>query len=163
MHERPDQFRLWITLACVYYVMKGSDRPDHPTNEGTYRPVDVIAPEGNDCQNAPFPSAPWASPIRLRSTRICGTSLLGLLSGHPERCALQCTGSMTPCGLAASVPHGPVLFPTLNLWRRVRKPPTPGWHRRRSYPYEQFPERPTEVIEITYPLMVEKYGLVAGQ
>lgn len=45
-----------VTLACVYYAFKAVCDPDVPSNEGAFRPIEVITPHGS-IVHPKFPAA----------------------------------------------------------------------------------------------------------
>ena len=148
-----------ITLACVYYVMKAVTDPSIPTNEGTYRPVDVIAPEGT-IVNAQFPSAMGLANT-ITSQRIVDVLLGAFYQAIPEKVCAACTGAMTPCGFGGINPRTRRYFSYVETYgggygATHTQDGIGGVHTHMS----NSQNAPTEVIEMTYPLMVEKYGLV---
>jgi N-methylhydantoinase B len=148
-----------ITLACVYYVMKAVTDPSIPTNEGTYRSIDVIAPEGS-IVNAPFPSAMGLANT-ITSQRIVDVLLGAFYQAIPEKVCAACTGSMTPCGFGGISPRTGRYFSYVETYgggygATRFQDGIGGVHTHMS----NSQNAPTEVIEMTYPLRVERYGLV---
>jgi len=147
-----------ITLACVYYVLKALTDPSIPTNEGTYRPIEVIAPV-NTIVNAQFPSAMGLANT-ITSQRIVDVLLGAFYQAVPERVCAACTGSMTPCGFGGINPRTQRYFSYVETYgggygATHNSDGIDGVQTHMS----NTQNAPTEVIEMTYPLMVERYAL----
>ena len=150
---------LGITLSCVYYVLKALTDPSIPTNEGTYRPIEVIAPK-NTIVNAQFPSAMGLANT-ITSQRIVDVLLGAFHQAVPEKVCAACTGSMTPCGFGGINPRTDRYFSYVETYgggygATHDQDGIGGVHTHMS----NTRNAPTEVIEMTYPLLVERYGLV---
>lgn len=150
---------LGITLACVYYVMKALTDPSIPSNEGTYRPIEVIAPEGT-IVNAQFPSAMGLANT-ITSQRIVDVLLGAFHQAVPDKVCAACTGSVNPCGFGGINPRTGRYFSYVETYgggygATYNRDGISGVHTHMSNSHNA----PIEVIEMTYPLMVEKYGLV---
>lgn len=148
-----------ITLACVYYVIKALTDPTIPSNEGAYRPVQIIAPE-NSVVNATFPSAMGLANT-ITSQRIVDVLLGAFYEAIPERVCAACTGAMTPCGFGGMNPRTERYFSYVETYgggygAASDQDGISGVHTHMS----NSRNAPTEVIEMTYPLLVEKYGLL---
>jgi len=148
-----------ITAACVYYVVKALTDPTIPSNEGTYRPVDIVAPE-NSIVNAKFPSAMGLANT-ITSQRIVDVLLGAFYQAVPERVCAACTGAMTPCGFGGMNPRTRRYFSYVETYgggygAASDQDGIDGVHTHMTNSHNA----PTEVIEMTYPLRVERYGLV---
>jgi N-methylhydantoinase B len=81
-----------MALACVYYVLKTLTDPSIPLNQGTFRPLDVITPEGS-IVNARFPAATGHA-NSTTCQRIVDVLLGALAPAVPEKISAAATGSM---------------------------------------------------------------------
>ncbi len=148
-----------ITSACVYYVVKALTDPTIPSNEGTYRPIEIDAPE-NSVVNARFPSAMGLANT-ITSQRIVDVLLGAFYQAIPERVCAACTGAMTPCGFGGMNPRTKRYFSYVETYgggygAAINQDGISGVHTHMT----NSRNAPTEVIEMTYPLLVEKYGLL---
>jgi N-methylhydantoinase B len=148
-----------ITLACVYYVIKALTDPTIPSNEGTYRPVEMIAPE-QSVVNAKFPSAMGLANT-ITSQRIVDVLMGAFYEAIPEKVCAACTGAMTPCGFGGMNPRTKRYFSYVETYgggygAACDQDGISGVHTHMS----NSRNAPIEVIEMTYPLQVERYGLV---
>ena len=82
-----------VTLACVYYGLKSAIGPGLPSSGGTFRPVEVITPEGT-LVNPRFP-APVSNANINTSQRITEVILGALSRVIQERVPAASTGSMS--------------------------------------------------------------------
>jgi N-methylhydantoinase B len=146
------------TMATVYYCVKAMIDPDLPINEGMYRPIKVLAPEGSIVN----PRAPAGVGSRGLTSMILSDVIVDVLSqAAPER---------------AIAPGGPYQGIILSGW-------DPG-RGRFFVDYENFAgghgasvrgdgmdvaqihmtntsNLPVEVMEIEFPVRVERYDIVA--
>lgn len=159
----PLNARITAARAAVYYVCKAVIDPDLPTCAGSYRPIQVHAPEGSILQ-ATYPAAIGQANI-LTDQRVVDVLLGALAKCVPDKVCAACSGEM-------------------NLINMGGIDNRPGATEGRYYNYvETFAggqggihdldgedgvhthltntrNTAVEVIESTYPLEVVRYGLV---
>jgi N-methylhydantoinase B len=148
-----------ITLACVYYAVKALTDPSIPTNEGTFKPVELTAPE-RTLVNAPFPY-PMGLANTITSQRIVDVLFGAFYHALPGRVCAACTGSMNSCGFGGINPRTQRYFSYVETYgggygATRRRDGISGVHSHMT----NSQNAPTEVIEMTYPLRVEKYELI---
>ncbi|OAT85224.1 hydantoinase B/oxoprolinase family protein [Desulfotomaculum copahuensis] len=149
-----------VTLACVYYVVKAVLDPGLPSNDGLVRSLQVITPPGS-LVNPAFP-APVAHANINTAQRIADV-LLGALSGAlPLRVTAAGTGSMsnfTVGGLdAAGRYYSYVETCGGGQGAKYGQDGMDGVHVHMT----NTRNTPVEVIELSYPLRVERYALASG-
>jgi N-methylhydantoinase B len=83
---------LGVTLSGVYYVLRCMTDPDIPMNDGCYRPVKVVVPEGTLMN--PTPPAPVAGGNVETSQRNVDVLLRAFAQVLPERVCAACQGTM---------------------------------------------------------------------
>ena len=81
-----------ITASAVYYVVKAITDPSIPPNQGTFRDVEIIAPEGT-IVNARHP-APTNAANGATAQRLVDVLLGALHHAVPDRVCAASTGSM---------------------------------------------------------------------
>ncbi|CAM4191790.1 hydantoinase B/oxoprolinase family protein [Lacicoccus alkaliphilus] len=89
----PMNSTIGVTSACVYYAVKSLLEPDVPPNAGTYKCLNIIAPEGT-IVNPKFP-APVSNANLNTSQRIADTIFGAMAEVLPERSMAACSGTMT--------------------------------------------------------------------
>ena len=154
----PMNCRVSACCACTYYVAKAVVDPDLPTCAGAYRPITVIAREGS-VLNAHFPAAIGNANI-LTDQRVVDVLLGALLQAAPERVCAACSGEMNLVNVGGIDPAG-------NYFNYVETyaggqgahhdlDGSDGIHTHLT----NTRNTPVEVIEKTYPLHVNAYGLI---
>ncbi len=148
-----------VTLACVYYALKSAIGPELPSSGGTFRPVEVITPEGT-LVNARFP-APVSNANINTSQRITEVILGALSKVIPERVPAASTGSMSIFTVGGVDPRTGEYYSYVETYgggqgALFNADGMDGVHVHMTNTMNT----PTEVIEIAYPLRVERYGLV---
>ncbi len=147
-----------VTLACVYFAVKAVADPDLPASEGIARAVDVITPPGT-LVNPLYP-APVAHANINTAQRITDVVLGALAQAVPHQVTAAGTGSMSNFTIGGRDWRG-------NFYSYVEtygggqgamsdQDGMDGVHVNMT----NTRNTPVEVIEINYPLLVEKYGLV---
>ena len=81
-----------VTRSCLYYAVRVAADPAIPPNGGSYRPIDLIAPEGT-LVNARFPAAVAAGNVET-SQRIADVVLGALARAAPSRVPAASQGTM---------------------------------------------------------------------
>ncbi|MFP4036844.1 MAG: hydantoinase B/oxoprolinase family protein [Desulfobacteraceae bacterium] len=148
-----------VTLACVYYALKSAIGPELPSSGGTFRPVEVITPEGT-LVNPRFP-APVSNANINTSQRITEVILGALSKVIPERVPAASTGSMSIFTVGGLDPRTDEYYSYVETYgggqgALFNSDGMDGVHVHMTNTMNT----PTEVIEIAYPLRVERYGLV---
>ena len=148
-----------VTLACVYYALKSAIDPELPSSEGVCRPVEVITPSGS-LVNPRFP-APVSNANINTSQRIAETVLGALAQFAPERVPAASYGTMSLFTVGGVDPRTNQYYSYVETYggghgALFNQDGLDGTHAHMT----NTRNTPTEVIEIAYPLRVEKYGLV---
>jgi N-methylhydantoinase B len=73
----------FVACSAVYYSLKALVGPDIPANDGCYRPIEVIVPEGNVLN--PSPDAPVVGGNHETSQRVVDAIFKALAPAIPER------------------------------------------------------------------------------
>jgi len=148
-----------VTLACVYYALKSAIDPGLPSSGGTFRPVEVVTPLGT-LVNPKFP-APVSNANINTSQRITEVILGALSRAVPEKVPAASTGSMSIFTVGGVDPRNGEYYSYVETYgggqgALVNQDGMDGVHVHMT----NTRNTPTEVIEIAYPLRVERYGLV---
>lgn len=148
-----------VTLASAYYAIKCVVDPDLPSSEGTYRPIEVITPEGT-VVNPRFPAAVSNANINT-AQRIADVVLGALARAVPERVTAASTGSMSLFTIGGVAPASGSYYSYVETYgggqgAMCDQDGMSGVHTNMT----NTRNAPTEVIEISYPLRVDAYGLV---
>jgi len=147
-----------VTLACVYFAVKAVADPDLPASEGIARVIEVITPPGT-LVNPYFP-APVAHANINTAQRIADVVLGALAQAAPHRVTAAGTGSMSNFTIGGRDARG----------RCYSYVETYGGGQGGKYGQDGMDgvhvnmtntrNTPVEVIEMNYPLLVQRYGLV---
>ena len=147
-----------VTLACVYFAVKAVADPELPSSEGITRLIEVITPPGT-LVNPSFP-APVAHANINTAQRIADVVLGALAQVVPERVPAAGTGSMSNFTIGGRDARG----------RYYSYVETYGGGQGAKYGQDGMDgvhvnmtntrNTPVEVIEMNYPLVVERYGLI---
>jgi N-methylhydantoinase B len=148
-----------VTLACVYFALKSAIDPDLPSSAGASRPVEVITPPGT-LLNPVFP-APVSNANINTSQRIADVVLGALSKMIPERVPAASTGSMSIFTIGGVDPRTGEYYSYIETYgggqgAMENQDGMDGVHTNMT----NTRNAPVEVIEIAYPLRVERYGLV---
>lgn len=148
-----------VTLACVYFALKSAIDPDLPSSEGASRPVKVVTPPGT-IVNPDFP-APVSNANINTSQRIADVVLGALSKAIPERVPAASTGSMSIFTIGGVDPRTGEYYSYVETYggghgAMEDQDGMDGVHTNMT----NTRNAPAEVIEIAYPLRVERYGLV---
>lgn len=145
-------------LACVYYAMKLLIDPELPPCSGTYRPIEVVLPEGS-VLNARYPAAVCNSNI-ITTQRLVDIMLGAMAGAVPERVSAACTGSMNLLTIGGPDSRRGGLFNYIETYGGGQgafcdKDGMSGVHTHMT----NTRNASVESIETAYPLLVERYGL----
>lgn len=148
-----------VTLACVYFALKSAIDPDIPSSEGTFRPVQVVTPPGS-LVNPSFP-APVSNANINTSQRIADVVLGALSEAIPESVPAASTGSMSIFTIGGVDPNTGEYYSYVETYGGGHgalkdQDGMDGVHSNMT----NTRNAPVEVIEIAYPLRVERYGLI---
>jgi N-methylhydantoinase B len=148
-----------VTLACVYFALKSVIDPTLPSSEGSSRPVEVITPAGS-LVNPNFP-APVSNANINTSQRIADVVLGALAQAVPERVPAASTGSMSNFTIGGVDPRTGEYYSYVETYggghgALEEQDGMDGVHTNMT----NTRNAPAEVIEIAYPLRVDRYGLV---
>lgn len=149
-----------VTLACVYFAVKAVADPDLPASEGIARVVEVITPPGT-LVNPRFP-APVAHANINTAQRIADVLLGALARAVPHRVTAAGTGSMSNFTIGGLDARGRY-YSYVETYgggqgAKWNQDGLDGVHVNMT----NTRNTPVEVIEMNYPLRVERYGLVPG-
>ncbi|MEW6182102.1 MAG: hydantoinase B/oxoprolinase family protein [Bacillota bacterium] len=147
-----------VTLACVYFAVKAVADPDLPSSEGIARVVEVITPQGS-LVNPAFP-APVAHANINTAQRIADVILGALSQAAPGRVTAAGTGSMSNFTIGGRDARGRY-YSYVETYgggqgAKLDQDGMDGVHVNMT----NTRNTPVEVIEMNYPLLVERYGLV---
>ena len=148
-----------VTLACTFYALKSAIDPDLPSTGGTFRPVDTITPKGT-IVNPEFP-APVSNANINTAQRIADVVLGALAQAIPHKVPAASSGSMGLFTIGGVDPRSRQYYSYVETYGGgqgavVNQDGMDGVHTNMT----NTRNTPVEVIEIAYPLRVEKYGLV---
>jgi len=148
-----------VTLACTFYALKSAIDPELPSTGGTFRPVDVITPEGS-IVNPQFP-APVSNANINTAQRIADVVLGALAQCIPDKVPAASSGSMGLFTIGGLDPRTGQYYSYVETYGGgqgavFNQDGMDGVHTNMT----NTRNTPVEVIEIAYPLRVEKYGLV---
>lgn len=155
----PMNARISAAQACVYYVFKCIIDPDLPTNSGAYRAIEVKAEEGSLVQ-ARFPAAVCNANI-LTDQRVVDVLLGALLQAVPESVVAACSGEMNLINVGGIHPKTGEYYNYVETYgggqgAMHHQDGMDGVHTHMT----NTRNAPVEVIESTYPFLIEQYGLV---
>ncbi len=152
---------LAVTASATYYAIRAFAAPDVPPNQGCYRPIEIIAPEGS-VLNARLP-APVVGGNLETSQRVVDVVLGALGVLMPERAVAACQGSMNNLALGGIDPTTGLPF---TLYETIAggtgaHPTHDGIDGIHSHMTNTL-NTPVEALESSYPLRVECYQLRPG-
>ncbi len=148
-----------VTLACTYYALKAAIDPDLPSTGGAFKPIEVITPPGS-IVNPRFP-APVSNANINTSQRIADVVLGALSKAMPERVPAASSGSMCLFTIGGINPRSGAYYSYVETYGGgqgavCNQDGMDGVHTNMT----NTRNTPVEVIEIAYPLRVDRYGLV---
>ncbi len=146
-----------VTLSGSYYVLRAITDPTIPANEGLYRHLSVIVPEGT-ILNARSPAAVVGGNVET-SQRIVDTLLKAFSKILPDRIPAASQGTMNNLIIGGTDHSGRpfTFYETIGggAGGRPTKDGIDGIHSHMTNTMNT----PIEEIEVRYPLVVEKYAL----
>lgn len=145
-----------VTLSGSYYVLRAITDPTIPANEGLYRHLSVIVPEGT-VLNARSPAAVVGGNVET-SQRIVDTLLKAFSKILPDRIPAASQGTMNNLIIGGTNQSGQpfTFYETIGggAGGRPTKDGIDGIHSHMTNTMNT----PIEEIEVRYPLIVEKYA-----
>jgi len=147
-----------VTASAVYYTFRALTDPDIPPNEGCYRPIKIVAPEGT-VVNARPPAAVVGGNLET-SQRIVDVLIGALAPAAPEKAVAACQGTMNNLTLGGLDPRTGkpyTFYETIGggFGGRAARDGLDGIHSHMTNTLNT----PVEALEIAYPLRVERYEL----
>src|SRR5262245_29233402 len=147
-----------FTKSAVYFVVRSVIDEELPDNEGYFRPIRVIAPEGS-ILNPTYPSACGAR--GLTGFRVIDTLFGAFAQALPQRVAAAGEGGVTVVSLSGTRPGGDDAFIYLDILQGA-------WGGRESgdgeeavtNPAGNMTNTPVELAETQAPIRIEAYALV---
>ncbi len=147
-----------VTLACVYYVVKSVLNPKIPSNEGISRPLEVITPRGT-IVNPVFPAP--VSNANLNTSQRIADAMLGAFSKIlPEKVTAASAGTMGLFTIGGVDDRSGEFYSYVETYGGGQGANSvtdglDGVHTNMT----NTRNTPAEVIEISYPLLVNRYCL----
>jgi N-methylhydantoinase B len=147
-----------VTLACTYYALKSAIDPTLPSTGGTFKPVEVITPSGS-IVNPDFP-APVSNANINTAQRIADVVLGALAQALPQNVTAASSGSMGLFTIGGIDPRTGQYYSYVETYGGgqgavFNQDGMDGVHTNMT----NTRNTPVEVIEIAYPLLVNRYGL----
>lgn len=146
-------------MACTFYALKAAIDPDLPSTRGAFRPVEVITPLGS-IVNPRFPAP--VSNANINTLQHIAVVVLGALSkAMPDRVPAASRGSTCLFTIGGINPRSGSFYSYVETYGGghgavFNQDGMDGLHTNMTNPRNT----PAEVIEIAYPLRVDRYGLV---
>jgi N-methylhydantoinase B len=144
------------TASSVYYVVRAITDPDIPNNQGCYRPVRVIAPEGSLLN----PRHPAAVAIRAHTSKRVADAVLGaLVQAIPGRLPAGSCGSISVVSFGGRRPSGGAWGCTDIVAGGMGARPAKDGIEAVDTDVSNCTNIPAEALEMHFPLRVLRYGL----
>jgi len=149
-----------VTLSGVHYALRAVTDPTIPMNDGCFRPVEVIAPEG--CLLNPRRPAPVSGGNVETSMRNADVVLQALAEAAPERVPASSGGTMSNVMLGGTRADGATwAFYETNGCGMGARPQRDGIDAIQCHMTNTL-NTPIEAIERDYPLRVVRYEIAEG-
>ena len=150
-----------VTASATYYAVRCFTDADIPPNEGCYRPITLIAPEGTIINARP--PAPVVGGNLETSQRVVDVLLGALAQLDPSKALAACQGTMNNLTLGGIDPRTGrpyTIYETMagGFGGRLGLDGLDGVHCHMSNTLNT----PIEALETAYPLRVERYELRCG-
>ncbi len=147
-----------VTASAAYYTIRCFTDPQIPPNDGAYRPIKLIIPEGT-IVNARPPAAVVGGNLET-SQRIVDVLIGALAPLAPEKALAACQGTMNNLTLGGIDPRSGepyTIYETMGggFGGRLGLDGIDGVHSHMSNTLNT----PVEALETAYPLRVERYEL----
>ena len=149
-----------VTLSGVYYALRAVTDPTIPMNEGCFRPVSVVVPEGTLLN--PRRPAPVSGGNVETSTRNADVVLGALAKAAPGRVPAQSGGTMSNVMIGGTRSNGTSwAFYETNGCGMGARPGMDGIDGIQCHMTNTL-NTPIEAIEREYPMRVERYEFAPG-
>lgn len=150
-----------VTSACVYYAIKSLLEPDVPPNAGTYKCLNIVAPKGT-VVNPNFPASVSNANLNT-SQRITDTIFGALADVLPEESMAACSGTMNGFSIGGYNERKQKYFSYVETYGGGQGALSDldgmdGVHTNMTNTLNT----PVEVIEQSYPFIVNNYCYVNG-
>jgi len=147
------------TISACYYMVKVLVDPGLPPNIGSYRPIHIKAPSGT-VVNAESPAAVGNATI-ITAPKVVDVLLGALVQAVPQRAAAASNGVTSLFNIGGVDPRTKRLYNYIETYAGGQG----AMHNQDGMDAVQCHmtntrNAPVEVIESTYPLVVEGYGLI---
>lgn len=147
-----------VTQACGYYAVKAFFDSNIPTNVGTFKPINIKAPQGS-LVNPEFPAA-VSNGNAITSQRIVDVIFGALAQALPDKAMAACTGSMNGLTIAGFDDDKKEYFSYIETYGggqggMLGQDGMDGVHTNMT----NTKNTPIEVIEQTYPIFIRQYSL----
>lgn len=154
---------LAVTLSAAYFAVKAVTEPHTESNSGSYRPITVNAPSGTIVN--PVAPAPVVAGNHETAARIADAVLGALAKAVPERVCAAGTGSSSvlivsgrrPISAGQAEDCNRIMYEVHGAGQGANIG-TDGANARRTS-IGNTGNTPTEILETTYPIFVENYGI----
>jgi N-methylhydantoinase B len=150
-----------VTASAVYYTVRCMTDPSIPANEGCYRPIEILAPEGT-IVNARPPAAVVGGNLET-SQRTVDVLIRALSQACPEKAVAACQGTMNNVTFGGIHPQTgePFTFYETLAGGFGARPTQDGIDAIHSHMTNTL-NTPIEVLETFYPVRVERYEIREG-
>jgi len=151
---------LSVTRGAVYYAVRAVLDPSIPANEGCYRPLEVVAPEGSLLN--PKPPAPVVGGNLETAQRLADVVIGALSHVVPDRVIAASNGQMCNVTIGGIDPRNDepyTYYETIGGGHgaRATKDGVDGIHCHMTNTMNT----PVEALELAYPFVVTRYQLLA--
>jgi N-methylhydantoinase B len=149
----------FLTCSAAYCATRNLTDPSIPANDGCYRPIRVLVPEGT-ILNARHP-APVVAGNHETSERVVDAIFRALAAAVPSRVTAACFGSAFVSILSGRDRRrgSPFIFYEIGPGGYGARPARDGTNGTRARIGNTM-NTPAEVVEKTYPVRVVEYGLI---
>lgn len=157
----PINSTIGVTNACVYYALKSVLDSEVPPNAGTYRSINIKAPKGS-IVNPNFPAS--VSNANVNTSQRITDAIFGAISKVlPYESMAACSGTMNGFAIGGFNENTKEYFSYVETYGGgqgglIDLDGMDGVHTNMTNTLNT----PAEVIEQTFPFIVEKYCLVDG-
>lgn len=146
------------TLSAVTYIFKCLCDPDIPINDGMYRPLKIVAPEGTVVNARPPAAVAGCWEVGQRVCDVLVKALAGVL---PEKVCAAGKGIICNISFGGTDPESGkayTFYETVGGGYGAR--PTKDGIDGIQYHLTNTQNAPVEEIELSYPVLIERYELI---
>ncbi len=149
---------LAVTMSSSYYVLRCITNPDIPSNDGSYKPLEIIAPIGT-IVNATYPSAVVGGNVET-SQRIVDVLLKALSEAIPKKVTAASQGTMNNVSIGGIIKETGEMF---TFYETIGGGAGAGFnHHGESGVHTHMTNTmntPIEEIERRFPIMILEYSI----